>query len=382
MRNFLFLFFIYSISVNAQELNYIDYHLNINKAELQIKKHNYDSAIIIYEKIFLKYPNHFYQDLHNLLVCYVEQNKINKVINTANELVSQGYSLNDFKHIIPQYISKTKEWKDFSQLQYHITRMKYEQKQDSNMEYRNYIASICKKDRDVRIIESNKNIDSVSYIMGKKIETLFKTKKFPNYFFNKDTLAIRIMVVLRHYNHVAEDINRNIELQKKHPYKLMKFNDSLNFILKKALINGYIRPRNYVAMTTYDMRKNKYGSLAVTYNFDTEDISLRIFPNENYDEINLERISIGLPIINPKDTNVLKESWFQYVDIKKLKQSMLECDSCKTYSDYLAIQAKERLKVRNKYENENNKFILFNYNVNQHLLVGNVKKYMINILKQ
>lgn len=376
---FLIFFVFHNLSI-AQKLNFINYHLEINKAELQIKKHNYDSAIFIYKDIFLKYPHCFYEDLHNLCLCYLKQNNIQKAIIVVGSLVSKGYVLKDFKNNAFDKLTKTKEWNNFVKTNYKKHREKYIEKQNATIKNRNYIYSICKKDRDVRIIESNENIDSISYIMGKKLEVLFQSKSFPEFMVNKDTLTIRLMVVIRHYNHIAEELNSNCELKKKSPYDKMVFDYNLNKILKEALKNGWISPLQYVAMTVYDVRKSPYGALAVHYNFNNETISLGLYPDSNYSKINIKRKSIGLPAINPSDTNMLKGSWQSYVSFEVLKKAMINCDTCKTAYDYLLIQSIEKHKVRNKYENKKNDFILPNFKINQSLSIGG-KEYMLNLRK-
>lgn len=374
---FLHLFICINSTIVSQETTYINYHLKIDEAENYIKQAKYDSAIIKYEELQKRYSRFFYKDLHNLSMCYLKLNNINKTLKIAEKIILQGYELKDFERY-PSFrnIMFTGDW-DKLVRKYPLLRKQYIA--NNNTEQREKIYNICLNDEKGTKNSVGKVQDSVSYLSGKQLESMFIQQGFPKFMTNKDSLSRKMMVVIRHYFRVKYTLESFSYKAKDSPYNTMEFNEVLDSLLKDALYNGYILPNHYVSMVTYDCGNNPYGTLVVNFNFNTETISLGLHPPTGYDSINTKRKSIGLAPINPADTNSLKHTWYRFVSIANIKDALRKCDTCKSMYDYLHVCALERNKIRELYATkEFDEFILEDIlNINQFYNIG-----LINYLRK
>lgn len=339
-----------------KEADFINYHLTVHHAEKYIQQNKFDSAVYVYEEIFKKYPHCFYKDLHNLCLCYLRLDDLDKAYKSAEKLVLKGYELSDFEDNT-SFVKLTvdKKWARFIK-RYKKLRKQYLELTNAQKQNRQAIYKIAEIDDNARDGDGAGDLDAISYKCGKQLEGIFQEKGFPAFMSNKDTLSHRMTIVLRHYYHIKSYLPY---CKQEEPYTSMVFDGKLDSILKNAIHTGLLLPEHYVDITTYSYSNNPYGERSYTFDFKKENITIGLYPANGYDTINIKRKKIGLPPIDPTDTCQISNTWLEHFSFKEVRDLLINCDTCRRASDYLIVIGDEKVRLENMYNNDEYKsFIL------------------------
>lgn len=348
----------------TSEKSYINYHHQIFNAEKLIAVENYSAALVVYDSIFTEHPHAFYKDLHNACVCACKIGQLKKAAQFAEKLVTQGYEMEDFNNSCFAPLRNDKKlWKKFEK-KYPLLRQQYNNSLNHELrtKYYNLFVSDQKAAKPGNSLHSQ---DSAFYHQAIELSELFQKHGFPVLDANKDTLRIRVFVMLRHYYGLVNRFQRVEEMQHDSIYTSMYFTATkLDSIVLAALHTGKILPQTYADATSYHAG-NPYGNIAIKIDFETEEVGLYLHLNpDEIVEVNKKRTAIGLfPIDNISD-DIIKTSWYAQYPFKEVKKALLNCNSCQSSLDYMNTQSKIEKAFRNVFEGNNNEasFILNNAN--------------------
>ncbi|MDR2910831.1 MAG: hypothetical protein LBV47_05655, partial [Bacteroidales bacterium] len=308
---------------------------------------------------FKNYPHSFYKDVHNACVCAIKLNRQKEAFEFARMLVLYGYELTDFDKEPFEYLkSKEKLWEKFVS-EYLNLRKKYLQTIDE--EQRKCYHNIFVVDQSVAHPKTDKEYrqsDSVFYDLSIKLSELVKNNGFPNWIINKDTMSIKLVVMLSHYCGLENRIKEDPNLQNDCLYVSM-LDNRIHAIVDHAFNAGLMLPDTYVGVSTYLMNKNLYGKISFQFDWDKEKVIpvLNLTPEEVI-QVNNNRKSIGLPPINSDtESMIINTTWFKRFPFKKIKKAMAECKNC-TSDEIRKITMEFAFEVKEKYQKENSHFIL------------------------
>ncbi|NVO11892.1 MAG: hypothetical protein HXX16_18185 [Bacteroidales bacterium] len=334
----------------ADTLSYIGYHNTINKAELYICRYEFDSAQVVYETVFVNYPNHFHKDLRNACLCYIKTSKLDKAELLAEELVLHGYELNDFeKDTVFTPLIRSQHWKTFIN-SYTRLRNKYTETLDPN--FRNKIYEMFLKDQSVALSKKICFQDSIFYYQAVELEKVFSHYGFPGCMINKDTLNTKMHILIRHYFGLVNRAKSNPEMLKESCYRSMDFNRiNLKQIIDNGLYKGLILPQTYVGMISHWDNSNPYGDLCVKVDFNQEKTTLFLnLPPEKIIDVNKNRVAIGLPKITFTNPDVLNTTWYSEYPFAEIKKMLLACEACTTETKYINLIVNEEIKASDHFK--------------------------------
>lgn len=377
---FICLFFLYVGCSNQSESNYIDYYHNINRIEVLIRKQNYSEAITAYDELREFYPNLFSTHLHNLAICYLKTNQVDKAISIVRQLVLQGQTLENFNKFEEfKAIVNKNEWKAFVEI-YPVLRNKYEKKVDN--EFISIINEAYVFDQEFQKTSDEKR-DSVYYHQGKMLFDYIFENGFPDFFKNEEiNAATRLSAMLRHFFYLPGIVMGSSDLASRKPYSEMSFNKPYNDCMLKAVFEGKLLPATF-EMIMYSSDNSPYGFVGICFDFDTETVSLNFGPqNSSHEEINENRRAIGLPLVDSTAGN-LEGTWYKQVSFKEMKEAYSNCSSCSTHIDYWRLSTEIKERVRSAFIDEELESFKFSFdpgNLRASHMKGS-KKYMPNLKK-
>ncbi|MGQ1910631.1 hypothetical protein ACT3CE_12700 [Marinifilum sp. RC60d5] len=381
-----FNFFLFTVVIllflGCKEENYITYHQNKINANLHLINKQFDSAQIVFDDIFDKYPKHFYKDIHNACLCAIQQGKYDKALDYAKELVLHAYEMSDFEKYYFTNFRNSQEWNEFEE-EYPELRKKYLKKQDYNLRDIYYKMSINDQQAAKKYGTTDANkLYNAYYTNAKELYDLYKEHGLPNFLRNNDTLNVGYMVLFRHYFGMKNVVNNSDELKIK--FQHLNF-DSLSWsgILKQELQKGNVSPEFYSQVIAYQDPKKPFGKCAIRLDFKTERVELFApLSDDKAEWVNKNRYEIGLMPYVESNSDMLKSTWYAEYPFKEVKQAYAECDSCKTFTDYMELKYIVENEIRLKYETEDisNGFLFENYNGINEVYLENFNEYQKNLV--
>jgi hypothetical protein len=373
----LIVFLVSNFLLKAENNTYVDYFKKINQAELCIADSSYSEALSIYKGVFNSYPHRFYKDIYNATLCAIRISRYEEALKLSEDLVLYGYELKDFESAaFEDFRNNEAYWKSFLS-KYGQLRKEYEKA--VNLSLRDKWLSLYKIDQQAASHHGDVRLqDSVFYHLAISASNLIKEYGFPDWIAKKDTLNMKLVVMLRHYCGLENRIRASEEMQKDEFYVNMDGND-IRELVTQALNDGWLLPENYVNITTYWDNTNPYGTIAVEINFEEESIKpfLKALPKER-DAINKRRELIGLPVINELSQEMINSTWYKDYPFRQIKKNWLNCDTCLTGKDYLVLEKNEALEVENSYIDNNKDFILQDMNAIRDIYYSGIQKYQKN----
>jgi len=383
VRNFIIfvvLQVVYSnIALPQKAIDYINYQNKVNDVELLLRKQCYLEAIFQYKELQNDYPVLFVKDLHNLSICYLKTNQLDSAICVAKQLVLQGRTIETFdKYEEFRCIADKNEWKNFVEV-YPSLRKQYERRLDRK--FISMIDSAIISDQSFQKISDEKR-DSVYYYQGKILFDYIFDNGFPDFFRNEEeVITHHLFAMLRHFFYLPKQINSDIIKRK--PYSEMSFSKPYDDFMLKAVKEGKLLPATYELIMYHTPADSPYGFVGICFDFDTETVSMNFGPqNTNYKEINERRKSIGLALVDSTDEN-LEGTWYKQVSFKEMKEAYRNCNTCKSFKDYLMQSSEIRERVRKSFRNEELKSFIFSFdpeNISIFQMKGSYK-YMPNLRK-
>jgi len=358
--------------------SYVNYHHEINDIEIAIRNQSYSQAIVAYEELRGK-ASFFAKDLHNLSICYLKTNQLDSAISIARQLVLRGRTLDDFKRYKEFVaVAGTKKWVTFTEV-YPLLREQYEKTLDH--EFISLINKFIVYDQEFQKISDEKR-DSTYYYQGLMLFDYIFEKGFPDFFKNEEPIfAGRLLAMLRHFFYLPKMVSADAELASRKPYSHMVFNRPYSECILKALYEGKLQPSSYESIMHYSSVDSPYGKIGICFDFDKETVSLDFGPyNSNYEKINNNRRAIGLAQID-STAGILEGSWYKEVPFKEMKEAYINCDTCKSLTDYSRLSGSIREGVRDAFKNEELESFIFSYdpsNLRSFTMKG-AYKYMLNL---
>lgn len=359
-------------------VSYVNYHQEINEIEVAIRKQNYSQAIVAYEELRRK-ASFFAKDLHNLSICYLKTNQLDSAISIAHQLVLRGRTLDDFKRYKEFVaVTGTKKWVTFTEV-YPLLREQYEKTLDH--EFISLINKFIVSDQEFQKISDEKR-DSTYYYQGRMLFDYIFENGFPEFFKDEEPFfAGRLLVMLRHFFYLPKMVSADNELASRKPYSHMVFNRPYSECILKAVHKGKLQPSSYESIMHYSSVDSPYGKIGICFDFDKETVTLDFGPfNSNLEEINKNRRAIGLAQID-STAGILEGSWYKEVPFKEMKEAYINCDTCKSLTDYSMLSRSIRERVRDAFKNEELESFMFSYdpsNLRSFTMKG-AYKYMPNL---
>ncbi|TAJ15735.1 hypothetical protein DMA11_00605 [Marinilabiliaceae bacterium JC017] len=369
-------------SCSNEDNNHLLYQTEINKAEYLITNVDYQEALEIYQVLFGKYQNCFYKDIHNACLCAVKLHQYGLAMKFMEDLVMQGYELEDFSNPVFDEIKEVEVcWNSFTK-KYPDVRQKYLGSLD--LDLRNRYSQIYLNDQKAASSRDMRYQDSVFYYQSFILSKHIKKYGFPDWFLNKDTMNIQLGVMLRHCFGLKNRLQDSENLPNNGLYEQMCFeNNGLTSILDKALCDNLILPSRYVAVVTYWDSGNPYGKIAFEVDFEKEAVfPFLTIPPERLAEVNEKRKSIGLmPIDKFTSSCAVLPVWLRNYPFKEIKQAFLNCDSCYTHLDYMNELWALEMAGKDRYSSSPKKaFILSDLSEVRELYLKGLKKYKTNLV--
>jgi hypothetical protein len=333
----------------AENNTYLNYFKKINQAELHIAKSDYKSALEIYKALFVAHPHSFYKDVHNAALCAIETKQYQDALQFSKDLVKHGYELKDFECSAFDALKNSKKhWKQFLS-EYPKLRAQYEKTLD--LPLREQYLTLFRIDQKAAGNYNNvRDMDSVFYKLATSVSDLIQERGFQDWMTKKDTINFKLLAMLRHYCGLENRIKASEAMQKDSLYISMRKND-IRILVNQALVDGWLLPEHYVAITTYSDSTNPYGETAIEIDYDSETIRPFLpIPIEKIEEVNQRRVSIGLPPVNNLTQGMINATWYKEYPFKRIKEAWFACDTCITMKDYLFVKNKIESEVKNNYK--------------------------------
>jgi hypothetical protein len=343
-------------SFQTADKDYIDYFRKVNVAESFIRDSNYEKALTTYDELIASYPNHFYKDLHNACVCALRLEKYRKALSLASALVGHGYELKDFESsTFDSFRNQKNYWNQFL-TDYPGLRQQYEKNLDIPL--RNQYIDLYEIDQQVAALgQGSKKFPGLAL----SLSNLIKESGFPHWLQNKDTIQLKLYVLLRHFCGFNHRLMNNAKSQQDSLYARMNQND-IPLLVEQALHKGLITPDMYENATTYWDYSNPYGKLAIMIDYNTEKVYpfLQAAP-EAIPEINNRRNNIGLPLVTGEELsdNILYSTWYRFYPFQAIKEAFLSCDTCNSLDNFLDIKRSFENNIMNEFlQKKDTDFIL------------------------
>ena len=312
----------------------ISYFKRINEAEARILKSDYETALIKYQTVFEEYKFNFYKDVHNACICAIKLEKTKEAFDLARKLILSGYELKDFNKEPFDYLKNEILWENFI-IDYQNIRDEYLKTIDTALREKYY--ELFLEDQIAANHEDGKTIkeaDSMFYNLSVNISYLIEKNGFPDWMTKKDTMSMKLMVMLSHYCGMENRIKENPDMQNDDFYSSMQ-NDNIRKLVDNAFKNCLISPEFYVSITTYHLKKNPYGKIGFKIDNELEKVIPTFegfgttLTEKEIAQINRNRESIGLSVINPNDLdNLINQSWIMNYPFSEIKKMREECENC------------------------------------------------------
>ncbi|WP_321515022.1 hypothetical protein [Marinifilum fragile] len=336
-----------------QELNYIDYHTQLNQAKILIAQSKYDKALEIHQNVFRQYPKHFYKDVHNACVCAIKCEKFKEARKLAQELVSLGYSSVRFEKQAFKSFRNSSEWKVFEK-SYPKLRLKYES--GLNHDLREKYQQLYLEDQKVASNEYGygefKN-DSAMLALSKRLKEYYKEDGIPDFIRQSDSMYTKYFILYRHYFGIKNNADNTPEIKNK--FNIYKEIDALNWkeVLLKELRAGNINPRFYSDAVMYNDYSNPFGKAAIKIDFDKEIVSpFMCLKPEDVAEKNANRLAIGLMPLSDDNKDILANTWYAKYPFKAIKDSISKTKNA-SLLDKIMLKTKVELQVYNSFPHAN-----------------------------
>ncbi len=178
------LILIFSHNLISAQVDYTEkYYKEINNAELQIIKNNFEKAFEFYEKAFKSVPRPFAKDYYNALLCAIETEKFDIAFDLCDSLIRKGVQKEFF--IKDEGLNALKiqpDWSGFIE-NFDIKYEKYNS--DKNLKLREELIVLENKDQEFRIKEGSYDVygDTIAKIDKeniKRFKEIVKAYGFPN----------------------------------------------------------------------------------------------------------------------------------------------------------------------------------------------------------
>ncbi|PXX96979.1 hypothetical protein DF185_18300 [Marinifilum breve] len=336
-----------------QELNYINYHTQLNQAKLLIAQSKYDKALEIHQNVFRQYPKHFYKDVHNACVSAIKCKKNKVARNLAEELVSLGYQLEEFQKNAFKDFRNSKEWKGFLKT-YPKLRLQYES--GLNQDLREKYHQLYLEDQKVASNQYGygefKN-DSAMLALSKRLKEYYKEDGIPDFIHQSDSMYTKYYILYRHYFGMKNNADNTPEIKEKSG--IYKEIDALNWkkILLQELSEGNIDPQFYSNAVMYNDYSNPFGKAAIKIDFDKETVSpfMSLKP-EQVAKKNANRLAIGLMPLSDDNKEILANTWYAKYPFKAIKDSISKTKNA-SLLDKIMLKTKVELQVYNSFPHAN-----------------------------
>lgn len=228
-----------STNLEAQKINYVDYHLQTKEAEELVASENYDDALKTYDKVFNDYTFVFQRDCKIATQLALYQGKEDLAFQYLRQGVSSGWEMKEIKK--NDFLKKLQDhpqWQTFEN-EYHKLYADYES--SLNQELRSRLKKMFSKDQ--------KKALGALFRIGSKGQDKYAERKFAPHSEQQMEELIQILsevgypgekligndfwtsTILSHHNSISEAYARQDTI-----YHFLKPE------LKKALIRGEVSP--------------------------------------------------------------------------------------------------------------------------------------------
>lgn len=315
----------FSIFSKAQ-LNYINYHSELNQAKLLIAKSNYADALAIHIDVFKKYPKHFYRDVHNACVCAIHCNKMDQVLELSKELVLLGYQLDDFQRVAFDGFRKSGKWKYFCK---NYPKLREEYKAGFNDYLSKKYYYMFREDQKIALA-SPKGIsksDRARWELSALLKLDYQRNGIPQFLRYKDPLFLQYYIMYRHYFGRINYLKNHPEIEggKEILEKYSSLN--LNKILSDEVGKGNVSPKTWVDAAIYNA--NPYGKESIL-NIDFENEKVYLSLNENLEEgvhIEKNRFTIGMLTLEEEFGLEICGTWYSEYPFTQIKERIMSLDT-------------------------------------------------------
>ncbi|MBI9056649.1 MAG: hypothetical protein JEZ01_02645 [Labilibaculum sp.] len=340
------------------QLNYINYHNELNQAKLLIAKANYVDALAIHLDVFKKYPKHFYRDVHNACVCAIRCEKFSNVNLLASELVLLGYKLEDFEQSAFDAFRNSDQWNSFCKT-YPKLRKEYKAGFNDYLSKKYYC--MFREDQKIALSSPKGNpiSDQARWELSALLKLDYQSNGIPQFMHYKDPLFLQYYIMYRHYfgriNYLKNhpEIEGGKEILEK--YRKIDFNKILISEIKK----GNISPKTLVDAATYNA--NPYGKESLL-NIDFENEKIYLSLNENFeerDQIEKNRLAIGMLTLEEEFGLEICGTWYSEYPFPQIKERIMSLDTNDKKLVFKII-GEEEAKTRKKYSNKLKKIFFLN----------------------
>ena len=227
------------------QINYIEYHKVIAKAEDSIITKNYVAAFNLYDSIFQAYPKPFSKDLHNAALCANYLKDVESAKKYLMKLSDLGIDKKAIKKGCFINLRFQKGWLDFKkQYSKSVQKANYDKRQNNKFTFLDSLRS------------NSINIQNDSLKNEQLIQLIFKNG-YPNereFFPTKPgilTLSMNFLEQMFQSNQLLKEnfLFEQIKLGNLHPYLYASLKDTDNKVSKKQQIYGsmvYTKLKKYV----------------------------------------------------------------------------------------------------------------------------------------
>lgn len=270
--------------------DYRTYYEDINRAELFIVKYNFESALKIYRSVFSNYKNHDTKDLYNASICAIRSHDYDFASSCMQELVSLGYSMNEFQK--QSFDSLPNFYKNLLSSKYDSLNKVYKSKFD--LQLKNLLDSIDDQEQVFFKQKPLFSYDSLVLEHAKILKMTLEKKNLPEVPMFEGHMKIPGALFRHHFG----VMNKYRYLSPSDPlYNKLDFTKySLRDLLLKAVMNGELSPQIYSFLIEYnELDKNKTtGKVTVNIDLDKRNVSLILPAKDQIEIINRNRSKIGL----------------------------------------------------------------------------------------
>jgi len=266
--------------------NYINYHKEINNAELKIVESDFQNSLNNYQKAFELVDKPFAKDLYNASLCSEKSKNDSLTYILVKQQLQKGIPLKFFKSKSYKHFQKSKYWKELKKEEKNLIKLF---KQNVNQSYLSELKEIEKLDQRIRKrkygyprSDTIAQVDSLN--MSKLVELInkygYSSENIIGITNPKRTFVKPQNIVLRHFFQ-----GQTLEKAKQ---------NELGKILITALENGEICPIQYSVWE--DIRyyaihkKHKYGITVVI----EQNKTYRRNELKNIEELDVNRRKIGI----------------------------------------------------------------------------------------
>jgi hypothetical protein len=353
-------------SSDVLTLNYVNYHLACDSAENHIRSKEYGRAIEIYQRLQSGYPNMFYKDLRNLMICQLMTSDCASAIASGHALIKQGVKLEYFFMLDIESNSCYETFIQSIEKDYDCLESMYRNSTDSTFE--KTLMRFMEKDQNVAS-RHDFVMDSVFYHQGLFVLKKLIADDYP-FMINNSQSNLYITVILRHYFALENRLIDDEEQRKSEQYSKMVFLPDMENQFKDWIRRGFITPYDFIQIYYYVF--NPYQNVGICLDFDNDSIFFEpaLSSTKTLEEINILRQEIGLPPIN-NSPETFQNTWLSCLTIPKIKKAMRECTTCQEEKSYIMIRMNEQRKCQDNFmDKELSNFILRDLSIQSYQLKG------------